>query len=289
MIRPLKKIYLQLENQVKSKRQGARNRQAVSERVSNGQPFLLRELQQLLRCDEQWLRTTIQEYAACPDAWRQLSGLRSPSRQTDGIAKTLDVAEGFALWALVKHQQPRVVVELGTQYGISARVWKEALKRYVPQHELLLCDLEDKRKFIDDSESTLLLGDARDTFKEIFAKHHVDLLHNDAHPYDLIRWSVEEGLRNDIPIFTFHDVGGTKLRGGPYKPASAALSVEERRKQGVNYGEFGHWERHVMAELFDQGIVNQDFVETPEWRLQIFDSLFGFGVALRKDRRQMQP
>ncbi len=281
MIAQLKKIYLHLQSQLKAKRQSLRNRKVVSEQVNSGQLFLQHEAQQLLQCDAQWLLQTAREYEACTDAWRLLSGLRSPSRQTDGMAKTLDVAEGFALWALVKHQRPQVVVELGTHYGISSRLWKEALKCYVPDHKLILCDLVDRRKFIDDSESTLLLGDARNTFKEIFAKHHVDLLHNDAHPYDLIRWSVEEGIRHAIPIFTFHDVGGAKLRGGPFKPASAALSVEERRKQGENYGEFGHWERHVMAEIFDPRIVSQDFVVTREWRMQIFDSLFGFGVVLR--------
>jgi hypothetical protein len=281
MITQLKKIYIHLENALKANRQSVRNRNTLSEYMNSEKLFLRHEVQQLLQCDEQWLFQTATEYKSCTEAWRLLSGLRSSSRQTDGIAKTLDVAEGFALWALVKHQRPRVVVELGTQYGISARVWKEALKRYVPEHKLILCDLEDKRKFIDDGESTLLLGDARDTFKEIFAQYQVDLLHNDAHPYDLVRWSVEEGIRHNIPIFTFHDVGGTQLRGGPFKPASAALSVEERRKHGENYGEFGHWERHVMAEIFDQRIVSQDFVMTPEWRMQIFDSLFGFGVAMR--------
>jgi hypothetical protein len=63
-------------------------------------------------------------------AWRHLSSYQSAGPATDGFGKTLDVAEGFAAWAIVKHLRPRVVLEIGTQYGISARLWKEALKAY---------------------------------------------------------------------------------------------------------------------------------------------------------------
>jgi len=83
---------------------------------------------------------------------------------------------------------------------------------------------------------------------------------------------------------TFHDVGGYQLRGGPFKPVGATLPKAEKAKYGEDYGPYGTWERHVMAEIFDQRLVQQDFVVTSDWRMQIFDSLFGFGVALRADR-----
>lgn len=281
-----KRAYVQLQQRYQSYQQAQRNRTVVQRHTQPPQIFLHHELQQLLGCNGAWLQETAREYHDCPAAWRLLSGLHSASRQTDGYAKSLDVAEGFALWALIKHQRPAVVVELGSQYGISARVWKEALKRYVPQHELILCDLSDNRRFINDTECTFLKGDARETLKEVYATRQVHLLHNDAHPYDLIHWSLAEGLRQQIPIFTFHDVGGYKLRGGPFKPESATLSQAEKLKYNENYGPYGTWERHVMAEVFDQRLIQEDFVVTPTWRMQIFDSFFGFGVVLRTDRIQ---
>lgn len=280
LARSAKRAYVRLHQNYKRYRQTQRNRKVIQQHKHLQQLFLHQELKQLLQCDDQWLQETAREYDACVDAWKLLSGLRSPSRQTDGFAKSLDVAEGFALWALVKQQQPRVVVELGSQHGISARVWKEALKRYVPQHELILCDLADNRRFIDDRECTFLKGDARETLKQVFATQQVHLLYNDAHPYDLIHWSLAEGLRQQIPIFAFHDVGGYQLRGGPFKPEAASLTVAEKMRYSENYGPYGTWERHVMAEVFDQRIVSQDFVVTPDWRIQIFDSFLGFGVAL---------
>jgi hypothetical protein len=208
-----------------------------------------------------------------------LSGLRSSSRKTDGIAKSLDVAEGFALWALVKHIRPRIVVELGVQYGVSARLWKEALKAYVAEHELILCDLHDKRHLINDEECTFLRADARQILPEVFSTGQVGILHNDAHPYDLIYWSVEEALKHDVPVLTFHDVG----RGSrsSFRLESSQLSKEQKLANAEYSAEHGHWERHVMAEIFDREILHRDSVEQKGYRIQIFDSLFGFGVVLR--------
>lgn len=284
-----KRVRTQFRQQVKSYQQQRRNQQTVQQHTKVPQIFMYQELIQLLGCDDAWLEETAREYYTCAAAWKLLSGLRSPSRQTDGFAKSLDVAEGFALWALVKHQRPERVVELGSQYGISARLWKEALKRYVPQHELILCDLEDNRRFINDSECTFLKGDARETLRTVFARGQVSLLHNDAHPYDLIEWSLAEGLQQQIPVFTFHDVGGYQLRGGPFVPKSASVPLAKKRQHNEEYGAYGTWERHVMAEVFDQRIISQDFVATPTWRMQIFDSLFGFGAVLRAELVQDQP
>jgi hypothetical protein len=240
--------------------------------------FFKAELQALLKCGEDYLKKTAYEYYGCKDAWRHLSSYNSLSAKTDGVAKTLDVAEGFALWSLVKRRRPKVVVELGAQLGASARLWKEALKAYVPEHELILCDLEDNRRLIGDDECTFLKGDAHELLPEIFASKSVDLLHNDAHPYSLIRWSVEQGLRLRIPIFVFHDVG--RGNRGPFYIASAALSSEEKLIHNTNWAEYGHWERHVMAEMFDPAILHQDAITNDNIQMQIFDSLFGVGVVL---------
>lgn len=241
--------------------------------------FFQAELQQFLGCNVPWLAETAAEYRACNAAWMYLSGLRSSSRRTDGVAKSLDVAEGFAVWALVKHARPKVVVELGVQYGISARLWKEALKTYVPEHELILCDLEDRRRFITDQDCTFFKGDARQSLPEVFASLSVDILHNDAHPYDLIDWSVTEALNHHVPILTFHDIGHKHSRG-PFKAESNRLDKKEKLENSTEWGKYGAWERHVMADVFDKRILHEDAVVNDSYRIQIFDSLLGFGVVL---------
>ncbi len=245
-----------------------------------GRIFFQNELQRLLGCDEAWLRQTAQEYLARPEAWQLLSALQSPSRRMDGFAKSLDVAEGFALWALVKMLRPLVVVELGVNLGISSRLWKEALNTYVPNHQLILCDLVDKRMFIGDQDAKFIQGDAFESLPQLFREYSIDILHNDAHPYDLIHWSVSEAMKLGVPCLTFHDVG--KGRRGGFRPESSRLTREERLAQNTNWQQFGLWERHVMAELIDERVATEDWVSTPEWNCQIFDSLFGFGVALRR-------
>jgi hypothetical protein len=256
----------------------ARNALAVVRGTQPGAIFFQQEIEWFFGVDEVWVQQAAAEYRAAPSVWKYLSGLRSPSRKTDGFAKTLDVAEGFALWCLVRHMRPKVVVELGTQYGLSARIWKEALKRYVPDHELFLCDLEDVRRFIGDDESTMLKGDARETIKEVYATRTVDILHNDAHPYDLIRWSVEEGLRQGVRLFTFHDVGRNHLRS-TFRSEHFELSAQEKSNHDNEFSAYGHWERHVIAELFDQRALSENAVENDTCQIQFFDSLFGIGLV----------
>lgn len=274
----VKQIILDAESWLRRERQVSRNRQSVYAGTQLGNIFFQQELGQLCVCNDDWLSETALEYRACPAAWKYLSGLRSPSRKTDGFGKSLDVAEGFAAWALVKWLRPQVIVELGVQYGISARLWKEALKTYVIDHELILCDLDDHRLFITDDECTFLQGDAYKMLPEVFASRQVDLLHNDAHPYSLTRWSVEEGRRQGVDVFTFHDIGRQKR--GPFQLKGANLSSDEKLTHDTDYGSCGHWERHVIAEVFDERFLRTNTVVGEGYRIQAFDSLFGFGAVL---------
>lgn len=257
------------------------NRRAVPARLAGGDPYLAHEIAWLTGRDSDWVLETASEYAATPAAWERLAGLRSPARRTDGISMSMDVAEGFAAWALIKHLRPNVVVELGSLYGVSARLWKEALKCYVPDHRLFLCDLVDSLRYVGKDEATLLLGDGVAMLEKMLAQGAVDLLFNDAHPYTLIRDTIRIGLDGDVACFAFHDVGGRALRNYPYFVESASATPAERIENSTNFARYGHWERHCMAEAWDERILTQDAVAIPGWRLQIFDSLFGFGVALR--------
>jgi hypothetical protein len=153
----------------------------------------------------------------------------------------------------------------------------------VPDHELFLCDLEDKRRFIGDNESTMLKGDARETLQHVFATRTIDILHNDAHPYDLIRWSVEEGLHQGVRMFSFHDIGKNHPRG-VFKPELADLPQKEKMAHNEDYGTYGAcWERHVIAELFDRRALSEDAVDNDACRIQFFDSLFGLGFVYIKN------
>lgn len=259
-----------------------RNAEAVYRGTQPGAVLYQAELQRLLDVDQDWLAATAAEYRACPAAWRRLTALRSSSRATDGIAKSMDIAEGWVAWAVVKRYRPRCIVELGTQLGISARLWKEALKTYVPEHTLILCDIEDRRRFIGDTEATFVLGDANQTLPAIFEQQQVGLLFNDAHPYELIRWSTLEGLRRRVPVLAYHDVSLHSPRA-TYNPRGQELAPEQRTLEPEVLGTYGAWERHVMGEVLDARLLHEDYAETADLRVQVFDSTFGLGVAVRRD------
>ena len=272
-------VYRQSRRRVKGFVQRRANRDCV---LSINTPFFAKEIGWLYDKDQVWVESVFEDYKKCEAAWGYLSGLNSLSGSTDGYAKSIDVAEGFAVWALVAAQKPRIVVELGVQYGISSRLWKEALKFYVPEHKLYLCDLEDKRQFIDDSESIFLKGDAFINLPELFETEKVDILHNDAHPYSLIDWSVATGVQKNIPIFTFHDVNGTPPRNC-FSKKGLYLTKEQKIANDVNWASFGHWERHVMVDQFDSRLSDECLIENDGFKIVIFESLFGFGVALNKN------
>jgi hypothetical protein len=270
--------YISLKQNLRSTLQQSKNQQLMRAQTL---PFFQEGLNWLLDCDDAWLAQTFKDYQNCSEAWIRLSGLKSSSSKTDGFAKSLDVAEGFAIWALVAAKKPKVIVELGVQHGLSSRLWKEALNKYVPNHQLYLCDLEDKRRFIDDSESVFLKGDAYQLLPELYASQTIDLLHNDAHPYSLIDWSVREGIKHNIPIFTFHDVNGTPPRKTFIKDY-VSINKDEKLENDLNLGKYGHWERHVMGEQFDNRIWDSCSAENSQFKVYVFESLFGFGVALNK-------
>jgi hypothetical protein len=257
------------------------NKANIEYRAKTGEAFFQKELCKFLNVDKSWIKQSFGEYAETPEAWVRLSSYRSPSSQHDGKAKSLDIAEGFAVWAFVKKFRPKNVVELGSQFGISARLWKEALQKYVPGHELHLFDLEDKRQYITDQDATLHLGDAYRLFPEFLKSNRVDLLINDAHPYELIKWTLTEGILHKIPFFGFHDIGCTHKRG-PYKKEYFKLSEYEKIKGSLNWHHYGLWERHAMADFFDKRIAAESCVENEHIKCQIFDSFLGFGFVIDK-------
>ena len=226
--------YVNGKQHLRSLQQARNNKRAVQKYTQPNNIFFQEQLIQFFDCEQEWLAKTATEYRECARAWSRLSGLQSQSKQTDGFAKSLDVAEGFVLWTLVKLVRPKIVVELGVQYGISSRLWKEALCAYVPEHKLVLCDLNDKRLFIDDSEAEFFQEDARQILPELFATGNVGILHNDAHPYDLIHWSISEALRHNVNTLTFHDIG--KGNRGPFKPQSFYLTKQEKMDNSEKLG-----------------------------------------------------
>lgn len=266
----------------KTPNQERAHRELFKKRLAARDPFFAEELEDFLAVDYDWCMGTFEEFAGTPAAWRHLSQFQSPSRVTDGLAKSLDLAEGFAFWALIKRVKPRVIVELGVYKGLSARLWKAALNLYVPDHRLVLCDLEDRRELVDDREAEFFQGDARQTLPVLWAREKIDLLYNDAHPYSLIEWSVQEGLKHNVPIFAFHDTGHHHPRG-PYRPSSAHLSRQEKLMNDENWGEYGTWERHVLGEIFDQRALDQEAVNTKHWKIRHFDSFLGASVVLSRE------
>ena len=255
--------------------------QILEKWIREKNPFFKSEIKKFYEENDVWVLESLNDFYNCKVAWENLTLFQSDSRKGDGIGKSVDIAEGFAIWCFVRHFKPQSIAEIGTRYGVSARLWKEALKKYVPEHRLTLFDLEDVRRYIDDSEAKLIVGDAFKLFPDFLNNHPVDLLILDAHPYELTRWALEEGFKRGIKNFAFHDVG-KKHRRGPYKPQYYTLPEIVKLKHSLDWGTYGTWERHLQADFFDKALATKDYVQNEFSTSQVFDSLFGYSFSRLK-------
>lgn len=214
----------------------------------------------------------------------------SASKKTDNADKTMDLAEAFAFYCILREKNASSILELGTRFGCTAAFFKIVLSINANENgnenkNLVSCDLYKDFRYINEKDFTFLQGDARNLFPAILENGEFDCLFNDAHPYDLIKKSSVDAIDRKVPILAFHDVGKNHKRSGFDRER---YFIPEEQKINCVYDshgtpvEGGHWERHVMAELFSEKLLDDDFVETDEFIVQIFDSLFGLGIAIRK-------
>ncbi|PIQ85379.1 MAG: hypothetical protein COV74_09270 [Candidatus Omnitrophica bacterium CG11_big_fil_rev_8_21_14_0_20_45_26] len=240
------------------------------------------EIAKLLSVQEDWLIQTYYEYCLAKANFEPLlPAVRSSRRATDHGGKSLDPHEAFALWCVIKKCKAKRILELGTRFGVSARFFRVAhlFMFGLDDSKIYSCDLNREYRYVNDDDFEFIQGDAKLLFPDILKKNKIDLIFNDAHPYDLTKISVSASLEAQSPIITFHDVGKNHPRS-PFKREAYFLPVNERNL--INLAEYGPWERHVMAEFFGQNLLDEDFSETDQYRVQIFDSLFGLGVAINK-------
>ena len=252
-------------------------------------PFT-QELQDLLSVSVEQIENYYNEFERL-SVWRLLPEIGSNSRRTDHSDKTLDIAEAFSFYCVLRHLKATSIIELGTRFGVSSALLHATLvenMKEIPKSRrnatLIGCDLVREFQYIDEQAKyfTFNCGDAHNLFPSILETRQFDCLFNDAHPYTLIKKSTESAIENKVRVLAFHDVG-KKHRRSSFNRESYFLSEEEKIKNNLNLKDYGYWERHVMAEIFGERILDEDSLETVDHKVQIFDSLFGLGIAVRKE------
>ena len=250
-----------------------------------------KEIKRLLDENDEWVEETYDIFNKNSKYFINLVPRpRSSSKRTDNADKTLDLDECFVYWCLIRKYKLKNILELGTRFGTSTRVIRCAQRTFFPdsQTKLYSCDVNKEYRYIHPDEFEFIHRDAKGLFPHFLKENQIDCIHNDAHPYDLIKLSTQAAIDTKIKIMTYHDVSRPEdhPRGSCIKN-SFFLSEKEKLEINSNLpfsgiADYGHWERHVICELFSKELLENNFVETEQYKIQMFCSLFGLGVVVNK-------
>ncbi|HIE11185.1 MAG TPA: hypothetical protein EYP62_06175 [Kiritimatiellae bacterium] len=187
--------------------------------------------------------------------------------------KTLCFEEAFIFFALFNLKVPRVVVEIGTQYGQSTRRLRDMLDLLRPDARMVCYDLADELRFVGHDEVTLLIDDVTGQVAEkVWTRWSPDVVFLDARPYPLIDEAVRSFLKmGGEAVLVIHDCA----------PGICNPRMHLSHDDPHISSHTGVWERHVLAEVFgvdDPRTRGLDYGAYGRYVLRIFDTRHGLGV-----------
>jgi len=187
--------------------------------------------------------------------------------------KTLCFPEAFIFFVLFRRMRPKVLVEIGTQFGQSTRRLRDMADHLNLETRIICYDIADELRYVGRDEVELVIEDVTGRARtEIFEKWNPEIVFLDARPYRLIQDVVRSRMAAGMGgILVIHDC----IRG-LYNP-----NMKVSRDDPHITSRTGVWERHVLAEEF--GIADPrgralDYAARGDWVLRIFGTPHGLAV-----------
>jgi glycosyltransferase involved in cell wall biosynthesis len=197
--------------------------------------------------------------------------------QTLGERKTLCFEEAFVLYVLLAQTRPRTLVEIGTQFGKSARRILDMRSLLGLDSPMICFDVDNQVRHFHPGEAELIIKDVSGYFaREVLEAHRPGLIFHDVHLYPLLKEVVTGILtQDDDCVLVIHDCGrglcNPHMRIAKDDPNVSSLT--------------GIWERHVLAEIVgmnDPMSERLDKLETDNHRLRIFSTPHGLAILAPK-------
>jgi len=189
-------------------------------------------------------------------------------------AKTLSKAECQAIYLYFIRHSPRTILEFGTQYGCSTRVFLEISKWLEIPIQLHSWDVVDtiKENCVSKADFIFHKEDITGSEEEIIHEYKPDLVFLDAHPYALTKGLISSCLRNKVN-FLCHDVSKkiydrAKIRSNNFTNFAPSTMAE--------------WELYLLCELINPILLNEDFFEDNEVKVTCFRERFGLAIVENK-------
>jgi predicted O-methyltransferase YrrM len=232
---------------------------------SVGTDTLIQQAAQFFRLPEELIRREYETYERFYEQQRY--------RETLGEQKTLYLEEAFLVYLAAWQMQPKQVVEIGTQYGKSARRIVDMLKLLGLESQVTCFDVMDEIQFVGHEDVELVLHDLTHDFSSrVLEQIAPTLIFLDARPYHLLQRVIRDFLdwsKSHPAILAIHDCAP-----GLYNPR---MKISKNDPSAPN-SQTGIWERHVLADIFSVPNSELDEVQTENHRLKIFGTLYGLAL-----------
>ena len=195
-----------------------------------------------------------------------------------GERKHLCKEEAMLCYFAMERFRPELIVEIGTQYGVSTRKIIDIRNHLGIEANIECYDIEDQVKYFAADEATLNVQDVSSHLREeIFSKSSNGYLHLDAHPYYLTKDAILEAMRGKDWVVTVHDCGK-----GLCNPK---MEISRDQPELIS-SQTGHWERHVLADVF--GVVDPlsdelGTQQTSTHKMRIFETPHGGCTIIPKN------
>lgn len=211
--------------------------------------------------------------------WTDYQGLMAAKRHVSELGQvgTLSSEEAFVIHCLCALFQPPDLIEIGTHQGKSTRRILDSLKHLQLQTSVTCYDIEDLVQYFSPDETTLLLQDVTDSVeRDILDRYAPGIIYLDAHPWRLLKNVIAAVLRREDWLLAIHDC--SPILCNPRMTIS-------RDQPSLITARTGHWERHVLAEVFGLDDPLDPYLnelETDTHLLRVFGTQHGLGLVLPK-------
>jgi len=230
---------------------------------------LLLDIAGLLQRSEEQIETLWSDYQGLMAAKRHVSEL--------GQVGTLSSEEAFVIHCLAATFRPPALIEIGTHQGKSTRRILDSLGRLQLQTRVTCFDIEDLVRYFDPGEATLLLRDVTDSVEQdILDRYAPGIIYLDAHPWRLLKNVIVAVLRREDWLLAIHDCSPILCNPRMTIPKDEPSLITART---------GHWERHVLAEVFgldDPLDTRLNELETDTHLMRVFGTQHGLGLVMPK-------
>lgn len=211
--------------------------------------------------------------------WAHYQGLMAAKRHVSELGQvgTLSSEEAFVIHCLCARFQPPELIEIGVHQGKSTRRILDSLAHLELKTRVTCFDIEDLVRYFSPDEATLLLHDVTESVEQdILDPYAPGIIYLDAHPWRLLKNVIAAVLRRQDWLLAIHDC--SPILCNPRMTIS-------RDQPDLITARTGHWERHVLAEVFGlgdplDGRLNE--LETDTHQLRVFGTQHGLGVIAPK-------